>query len=92
MLIFRLSFLLFKREIEELFFKPIIVSIDDIDKFEQKEIRMKRPVKNTLYNWLINCISEPIRKTVCGFKEKAFLRQIHLKIMASKRCLGAERN
>ena len=25
-----------KREIEELFLKPIIVSIDDIDKFEQK--------------------------------------------------------
>ena len=25
-----------KREIEELFFKPIIVPIDDMDKFEQK--------------------------------------------------------
>ena len=28
-----------KREIEELFLKPIIVSIDDIDKFEQKKER-----------------------------------------------------
>ena len=26
-----------KRKIEELFFKPIIVSIDDMDKFEQKK-------------------------------------------------------
>ena len=29
----------FKREIEELFFKPIIVFTDDTDKFEQKEIK-----------------------------------------------------
>ena len=27
-----------KREIEELFFKPIIVSIDDMNKFEEKEM------------------------------------------------------
>ena len=27
-----------KREIEELFSKPIVVSIDDIDKFEQEEM------------------------------------------------------
>ena len=26
-----------KREIKELFFKPIIVSVDDIDKFEKKK-------------------------------------------------------
>ena len=26
-----------KREIEELFFKPIIVSINDVDKFEEKD-------------------------------------------------------
>ena len=37
----------FKREIEERFFKPITVSIDDMDKFEQKEIKKKRPIKNT---------------------------------------------
>ena len=26
-----------KREMEELFFKPIIVSINDVDKFEEKD-------------------------------------------------------
>ena len=36
-----------KRDIEELFFKPIIVSIDDIDKFKQKEMKKVRPIKNT---------------------------------------------
>ena len=51
-----------KREIEELFFKPIIVSIDDMDKFEQKEIKKIRPVKNTWYDWLINYIAGSIKK------------------------------
>ena len=36
-----------KREIEELFFKPIFVSIDDMDKFEQKEMKKIWPTKNT---------------------------------------------
>ena len=36
-----------KREIEELFFKPIIVSIDDMDKFEQKEMKKIKPIKIT---------------------------------------------
>ena len=36
-----------KREIEELFFKPIIVSIDDMDRFEKKEMKKVRPIKNT---------------------------------------------
>ena len=49
-----------KREIEELFFKLITVSIDDMDKFEQKEMKKKRPIKNT--NCLINYIPEPIKK------------------------------
>ena len=30
-----------KTEIEELFFKSIIVSIDDMDRFEQKEMKKK---------------------------------------------------
>ena len=30
-------------EIEELFFKPIDVSIDDMDKFQEKEMTKKRP-------------------------------------------------
>ena len=37
---------------EELFFKPIIVSIYDVDKHEEKEITKKRKFeKNTWYNW-----------------------------------------
>ena len=34
-----------KREIEELFFEPIIVSIDDMDNFEQKEMKKKDLLK-----------------------------------------------
>ena len=59
-----------KREIKELFLKPIIMSSDDMDKFEQKEMKKIRPVKNILYDWLINYIPEPIRKIVGGFKNK----------------------
>ena len=59
-----------KREIEELFFKPIIVSIDDMDKFEVKEIKKIRPVKNSWNDGLINHIPEPITKIVGGLKIK----------------------
>ena len=59
-----------RRKIEELFFKPIIVSTDDMDKFEQKEMKKIRPIKNNWYDWLINYIPEPIRKNVGGFKDK----------------------
>ena len=39
------------------FFKAINVSIDDIEKFEEKEIINKIPfVKSSWYNWLINKI------------------------------------
>ena len=58
------------REIEELFSKPIFVSKDDMDKFEQKEMKTIRPIKNTWYDWLINYIPESIRKSVGGFKDK----------------------
>ena len=51
-----------KRDIEELYFKPIIVSVDDMDKLEQKEMKKIRPIKNTWYDCLINHIPEPIRK------------------------------
>ena len=36
-----------KREIEELFFKLIIVSVDDMDRFGKKEMKKIRPIKNT---------------------------------------------
>ena len=54
----------------ELFFKLIFVSIDDIDNFEQKEMRKVRPIKNIWYDWLINYIPEPIRKSVDDFQDK----------------------
>ena len=31
-----------------------------------------RPIKNPWFDWLINYIFEPIRKSVCSFKDKAF--------------------
>ena len=59
-----------KREIEELFFKPIIVSMDDMDKFEQKEVKKIRLINNTWYDWLINYIPEHIAKTEVVLKIK----------------------
>ena len=54
-----------RKEIETLFLKPINVSIDDMDKFEEKEMTKKRPfAKNTwydCYDWLISYILEPIK-------------------------------
>ena len=41
-----------------------------MDKFEQKEMKKIRPIKNTSYDWLINYIPEPIRKSAGGFKNK----------------------
>ena len=58
-----------KREIEELFFKPVIVSVDDMDRFEKKR-NEKNKTKNTCYDWLINYIPEPIRNIVVDFKYK----------------------
>ena len=37
-----------RREIEQLFFKPCIVSIDDMDKFEGKEMMKMRPFKKNM--------------------------------------------
>ena len=47
-----------------------MVSIDNMDKFEQKEMKKIRLIKNTWYDWLINYIPEPIRKSAGGFKDK----------------------
>ena len=49
-----------KKEIEELVLKPIIVSIDDMDKFEEKQMKKKRPIKTTwhdMINYLIIFLS-----------------------------------
>ena len=80
-----------KREIEELFFKTIIVSIDDMDKFEQKKFKkFKKAIKNTWYDWLIHYIPEPTRKSVGDLKDKtvSYFKKIHL----IKSCMGEERN
>ena len=39
-----------------------------MDKFE--EMKKTRPIKNTWYDWLINYIPEPIRKSVAGFRDR----------------------
>ena len=39
-----------------------------MDRFEQKELKKIRPIKNTWYDWLINYVPEPIRRSVGGFK------------------------
>ena len=42
-----------------------------MDRFEKKkEMKKIRSIKNTWYDWLINYIPEPIRKSVGGFKDK----------------------
>ena len=33
-----------------------------MNKFEQKEIKTKKPIKDNWYNWLINYIPNPIKK------------------------------
>ena len=43
--------------------------LDGMDRFEQKEMKKKTSIKNTWYDWLINCIAH-IVKTVGGFKDK----------------------
>ena len=43
-----------------------MVSIHDMNKFEQKEMNKI----NWLINWLINFIRKSIRKNVSGFKDK----------------------
>ena len=52
-----------RKELELLFFKPTDVSIDDRDKFEEKEMMKKRTfAKKNLYDWFINFIRELIKK------------------------------
>ena len=50
------------------------VSIDDMDKFGQKEMKKSRPIKNTWHDSLINYIPDSIRKSVGGcFKDKILI-------------------
>ena len=47
-----------------------MVSIDDMDKFEQNEMKKIGSIKNTWYDWLINYIPDPVRKSLGSFKDK----------------------
>ena len=60
----------FKRETEEPFFKPIFVSMEDMDRFEEEKIKKVISVKNTWYEWLINYIPKSMRKSVHVLKNK----------------------
>ena len=44
--------------------------MNDTEKFDQKDMKKIRSIKNTWYDWLINYIPEPIRKSVGGFENK----------------------
>ena len=57
-----------KGEIDELFFKPITESVDDMDINEKKEMKKIRPIKNTWYDWLINYIPGSSNEKYDSFK------------------------
>ena len=44
-----------KNTLNNQIFKPIIVSIDDMDRFEKKEMKKIRPIKNICNDSLIDC-------------------------------------
>ena len=49
----------FKREIEELFYKPTVVSKDDLDKFEEQEMKKIGQIKR---NWFDRLIKESVMR------------------------------
>ena len=46
-------------------FKPIIATVDDMDRFEKKEMKKIRTIKNTWKNLLINYIPQPKEILAC---------------------------
>ena len=44
--------------------------MEDMDWFEDEEMKKISPNKNTWYDWLINNIPKPIRKSVSVLKDK----------------------
>ena len=44
--------------------------IEDMDRFEEEELKKIRRIKNTWYDWLITYIPKPIRKSVSVLKDK----------------------
>ena len=61
-----------------------------MDKFEQKEMKKIRPIKKTWYDWSINYIPEPIRRSVGGFKDK--IVRLFRTSTSTKPCIGEKRN
>ena len=55
-------------------FKPINISINDMDKLEEKELLKKKTFRKLTwydwYNWFVNCIPEPMRKPWVRLKIK----------------------
>ena len=51
------------------YFLNELFCLEMMDRFERKEMEKERPIKNTWYDWLINYVPRPIRKTVGGFKD-----------------------
>ena len=62
-----------KKEIEKLFNKPIIVSKDDMDKFEEHEMKKIRPIIRNWFDWLI-------KQSVIGKKPKIIRDRLKDKI------------
>ena len=62
-----------KTEIEEMFFELINESIDDVNKFEHKEMMKKRTFAKIIwyiwYDWFIIYIANPIKKRLVVFKK-----------------------
>ena len=54
---------------------------------KKKEIKKIRPIKQMWYEWLINYIPKPIRKSIGGFEDK-IISQTHL----NKLYMREERN
>ena len=46
------------------------VDIKEMESSNYKNKNIETTYLNTLYDWLINYNHEPIRKIVCGFKDK----------------------
>ena len=54
--------------------KREIVSIDDMDKFKQKETKKIKPIKNIWYNWLNNYIPGLIRRGEGSLKDVSIFK------------------
>ena len=61
-----------KRDVEELFYKPITVSKDNMDKFEEQEMKKISPIKKNWFDWFI-------KQSVMGKKPKITRDKLQVK-------------